>query len=376
MEKTILVKNEKQGASAVIIEGERVVGYHRDNHDDLPRGAVVAGLIKTYKRHLDAYFVDIGREKSGYLPAKLADEETSTGKILPMQVTRPESGSKGAGLSRRIYVTGTYVVVSNRKGDIRVSHKIEDDAERRRLKSALEKLSGGMETVVRTIARDVPGEILRNDFNRALHKLEDMEKSKKAGGTVILKTDSADSKAMHEFDPACDKAYFNDMGMYDKYRVMFAEAGIKADLRVYTGDYDMYDFFSVSGELKRALKRMVRLKSGGNVIFDYAEAMCVIDVNSASADKARDKDATARVTNMEAAAEIAIQLRLRNIGGMVVIDFIQTGEEGRSVLDKAFREQLGKDPAGLQIGGFTQLGNYEIIRSRRGRAIHDIMPRG
>jgi ribonuclease G len=374
MGKTILIKSGKEGASAVITEGRRAVGYYRDGFTDLPRGTVVAGLIKNYKRHLDAYFVDIGREKSGYLPAKLADEETSTGKILPLQVTRPESGEKGACLSRRIYVAGTYVVASNRKGDMRISHKIKGEAERIRLKSALEELSAGMETVVRTIAKNVPDEMLRHDFGRALQKLGVIENSHEVAGTIISKTDGADSKAMHEFNPVCDKAYFNDIDMYEKYKGMFSDPGNKADLRMYTGEYDMYDFFSVSGELKRALQRTVRLKSGGHAIFDYAEAMCVIDVNSASADKARNKAETARVTNLEAAAEIAIQLKLRNIGGMIIVDFIQTGEEAAEELDNVFREHLKKDPAGLQIGGFTQLGNYEIIRNRRGRAIHEILP--
>ncbi len=376
MEKTILIKKENDDISAVVMENDRAVEYHKKNHNVLPRGTVVTGLVKNYAPHLDAYFVDIGEEKNGYLPVKLTDGKTTTGMILPLQVTREESGSKGAGLSARIYVTGRFVVAGNGMEEVRVSKKIEDAGERERLKTAIEGLAYDREIVMRTNSKGVPADVLKEDLKQSLEVLTSIEKTSSKPGSVLLKSDGIASKVMHRFKPGCDRVYFNDIGMYEKYKNMYRQINMDADIRMYSHEYDMYDFFNVSGQLKRAMQKRVRLKSGGGLVFDYTEAMCVIDVNSASGDSAPDAASTARVTNLEAAGEIAIQLRLRNIGGIVVIDFIQMDKPEMEKLDLQFKEYLKSDKGRIQIGGFTALGNYELIRKRRGPAIHEHQRQG
>ena len=159
------------------------------------------------------------------------------------------------------------------------------------------------------------------------------------------------------------------MDIFNKYFKQFSIPGSAVAVKYYNKDYDMYDFFGISNKIKQALGRKVWLKSGGSLVFDYTEAMCVIDVNTSKNTGSGNFSETAYKTNIEAAAEIAVQIRLRNIGGIIIVDFIDLDKVKSKELDIIFRSQLQKDGKKMTVGGFTFLENYEITRIREGRRL-------
>jgi ribonuclease G len=171
---------------------------------------------------------------------------------------------------------------------------------------------------------------------------------------------------MRSFNPLKDTVYFDDKGLFDKYFSKFTRPGKASSVKYYDKPYDLFAFFNISNKIKEAAGRRVRLKSGGTIVFDYTEAMCVVDVNTSKNTGSDNFEETAFKTNMEAAREIAVQIRLRNIGGIVVIDFIDMSRENNEKLNHEFRKHLAKDDRKMTIGGFTTLGNFELTRIRKG----------
>lgn len=253
----------------------------------------------------------------------------------------------------------------------RVSAKIQDEEKRKNLNAVIASFSEhNKEIIIRTIAQDNITEDIRKDVETTLNKLSDIEACKGAPGDILYKPENIIDKIIKNYNPETDKVYFNDITTFDKYFDRYRENSANKGFKHYNKEYDMFDFFSISNKLREAGMRKVRLKSGAEIVFDYTEAMCVIDINSSKNSSPGSFEETALKTNLEAASEIAIQLRLRNIGGIIVIDFIETDVQGMAETDRFFRECLKDDDRRMDIGGFTSLGNYELIRSRKGRRIN------
>ncbi|MBN2558821.1 MAG: ribonuclease E/G, partial [Clostridia bacterium] len=223
--------------------------------------------------------------------------------------------------------------------------------------------------IFRTKAQGQPAEILGPDIKDAFDRLARIGKASGSPGTVLSRPEGIIAGVMRTFNPATDIAFFNDIDVFGKYFDMYGRPGGAPAIKFYNEKYDMFDFFSISNKIKEASGRRVRLGCGGTIVFDYTEAMCVIDVNSARNTGSGNFRDTAVRTNLEAAGEIAVQLRLRNIGGIVVVDFIETNEEDMKRVDSEFKGHLARDGRIVNAGGFTPLGMYELIRSRKGSVL-------
>jgi len=369
MERLFLINEKDEMTRAVLMENGHAVEYYEDSEVKIVEGTVILGKIIEHAPSLNAWFIDVGSNKKAYLPAKnIRGEKINQGAIYPFQVVKEERGSKGMTVSMLVSVSGKYAVCRRGNGS-RVSGKIQNSDRRKELVNLCEQLEDDKtEIIIRTLAEYAPDEEIEEDIANVHFKLELIESAKGSPGKVLHKPESIADSLMRRFNPETDKAYFNCFDTYQRY---FNEFRSKAgnSIKHFTRDYEMFDFFNASIQLKRASMRKISLKSGATLVFDYTEAMTVIDVNSSKNISGGDFEKTALETNIEAAVEITRQIRLRNISGIIIIDFMQTGKEGMEMIDLFFRDQLKADSRYKTIGGFTSLGNYELTRASGGRRL-------
>lgn len=370
MKRTILAKKNSSDESLAILEDDILVEYMHQNSGELMPGTIIVGIIEEYQSSLDAYFVNIGSDLNGFLPNKFDNGTHKTGTQLILQIVRPKMGDKGALLSSKISISGKFCVINNEAGTIYISSKINGDIRRNELLCiAKDNMNENLGIIIRTNAKNVDSAELISDIKNTRKMYKEVINSKGKIGSIIYKPDGIIDEAMRNFNCLDDTAYFNDMLLFEKYFGLLTNPGKPPSIKFYDKEYDMFAFFGISNKIKEAMSRKVWLKSGGSLVFDYTEAMCVIDVNSSKNTGSGSLADTAYKTNMEAAEEIAVQIRLRNIGGIIIIDFIDMDKEANDELDRVFRQNLSKDNKKMTVGGFTALGNYEITRIRKGRRI-------
>lgn len=370
MNRKILVKQHNGNESVAILENGSLVEYLHRKEGEIVRGTVISALIKEYQPSLDAFFADTGKDLPGYLPGKFIDRNLKPGTVMPLQVVKSETRNKGMTLSSQISVSGDYCVILGDADKCRISSKIQDDDERARLRElAKENCPEGRGIILRTNAGGIDSEDIIMDINNTVEKYNRIISTNGSPGDTIYTPASIAEDVMRNINPQNDIVYFNDLEIFNFYFKRHAIPGKPSPVKYYDKDYEMFAFFGISNKIKEASRRKVWLKNGGTLVFDYTEAMCVVDVNTSKNTGSGNFKDTALRTNLEAAAEIAVQIRLRNIGGIIVIDFIDMDKDDCERLDKAFREHLSRDKKKMTVGGFTALGNYEITRIRKGKRI-------
>jgi len=370
VKRKILIKYNKGNESVAILEEDVVVEYLNQKSDESVRGTLLIGLVKEYQPSLDAYFIDVGIDIRGFLPGKFTEKKLKAGTQLVVQVVKPAYMDKGMMLSSVISISGKYCVVTSNTEKLRVSAKIKDKSEHTRLMElAVNNCPQGLGLIIRTNANGLLDEMIIEDISNTTNLYKSIKEATGSPGEIIYKPEGIIGDVMRNFKVEDDIVYFDDIDIFNKYFKKFSTPGITAPVKYYNKDYDIYDFFGISNKIKQALGRKVWLKSGGTLVFDYTEAMCVIDVNTSKNTGAGNFSDTAFKTNIEAALEIAVQIRLRNIGGIIIVDFVDLDKPKNKELDIIFREHLENDKKKMTVGGFTSLGNYEITRIRKGRRL-------
>jgi ribonuclease G len=363
-------------------------------------GNIYKGKVNRVLPGMEAAFVDIGLEKAGFLHVSdidvggdLEDETDSSprpainellreGQTLLVQVVKDPMGTKGARLTTSISVPSRYLVYMPNSPVVGISVKIEDESERERLKNLLEACRsenqiGGC--IIRTAAegvdeaelkRDIaflsklwgslleyadnapPGSMIHEDLPLSIRTLRDMVGSQ----TTLVKVDSRET--------------FQKMTQFAARYIPDLPAGIEH----YPGERPLFDLYNIDDELQRALARQVSLKSGGYLIIDQTEAMTTIDINTGAFVGHQNLEETIFRTNMEASQAIARQLRLRNLGGIIIIDFIdmEREEHKRQVL-KSLEKHLEKDHAKTQICEVSPLGLVEMTRKRTRESLEHVL---
>lgn len=363
-------------------------------------GNIYKGKVNRVLPGMEAAFVDIGLEKAGFLhvsdidlgdsngadeeqkPRPVINEILREGQSLLVQVVKDPMGTKGARLTTSISVPSRYLVYMPNSSIVGISVKIEDEAERERLRSLLETCRaenqiGGC--IIRTAAEGVNEEELRRDI-AFLSKL---------WGSLLETAESAPESAIIHEDLPLSIRTLRDM-------VSTGTAEVKVDSREtfqkmtsfaaryipdlptriehYPGERPLFDLYNIDDELQRALARQVSLKSGGYLIIDQTEAMTTIDINTGAFVGHQNLEETIFKTNMEAAQAIARQLRLRNLGGIIIIDFIDMEHEDhkRQVL-KSLEKYLDKDHAKTQVCEVSPLGLVEMTRKRTRESLEHVL---
>jgi ribonuclease G len=362
-------------SGAILEDGELQEVFDEEN--ETIAGNLYVGVIQKIVPALNAAFVDIGEGKNGflrisdigksYIQQVLGAKHPQEGSKLLVQVKHDAVGQKGPQLTCKLSLAGRYVVyfpLSRVRG---VSKKIIQQCERERLKSLFSKVEKNEGIVVRTASEGMPMEMIEEELQSLKQEWQQILASfKKSRKVKLLRREptAIDYVLRERLNKNVDEVYVNEEKAYELVKQEVKK--ISKSIMVHFLEGDLFERFNVYQQLNLLQRRTIDLPSGGYLALDTTEAMTVFDVNSASFTSGKNHAELAFKTNMEAAKEIARQLRLRNIGGIVVVDFIgMPSKDYYERLFKKIRESFEKDPAHVELLGFTRLGLFEMTRKRR-----------
>jgi ribonuclease G len=355
-------------------------------------GNIYMGRVARVLPGMQSAFLEIGLERAAFLhvadiwknkdPFRPIEKVLSEGEPILVQVVKDPLGSKGARLSTQISIAGRLLVYLPQDPHIGISQRIEDESGRQALRDRLRELvpadeKGGF--IVRTLAESATEEELRADlaYLRNLWKVIN-ERSLGAEPPQLLYQDlSLAQRVLRDMVTAGTGRVVVDSRENFQKLAAFAEnymPQVRAKLEHYTGERPLFDLYNVETEIEKALSRRVGLKSGGYLIIDQTEAMTTVDVNTGGFVGSRNFDDTVFKTNLEAAQAIARQLRLRNLGGIIIVDFIDMASpEHRSAVLEEFRRTLARDRTRMTLSGFTALGLVEMTRKRTRESLAHVL---
>jgi ribonuclease G len=358
-------------------------------------GNIYMGRVGRVLPGMQSAFVDIGLDRAAFLhvadiweervngdAARPIERILSEGQPLMVQVIKDPIGSKGARLSTQISIAGRLLVHLPRDPHIGISQRIEDEAGRKSLKEKLERLlepgeKGGY--IIRTMAESATDEEFANDIQYLKRLWRDMqERAATSGAPALLYQDlSLAQRVLRDFvTDETGRILVDSRENFAKLQEFSRDYVPKVldRLEHYAGERPLFDLHGVEEEIDKALARRVDLKSGGYLIIDQTEAMTTVDVNTGGFVGVRNFDDTIFKTNLEAAQAIARQLRLRNLGGIIIIDFIDmSGEEHRNAVLAEFNKALARDRTKMTVNGFTALGLVEMTRKRTRESLAHVL---
>ena len=360
-------------------------------------GNIYKGRVVRVLPGMQAAFVDIGLERAAFLhasDAKINDAENGDngnipsinevlqdGEDLIVQVVKDPLGTKGARLSTNLTLPARYLVYMPYSNHIGISQKIEDEKTREQLRevvrSATENNEGGY--ILRTVAETASHDELITDINY-LSKVWSViqEKIQSAPSKSLIHKDlTLAMRAMRDYvRENVEKIRIDSRETFKRAQEFAHEfiPEVEAHIEYYPGERPIFDLYSVEDEIQKALQKKVLLKSGGYLIIDQTEAMTTIDVNTGGFVGKKNLEETLFKTNLEASQAIARQLRLRNLGGIIIIDFIDMtdAEHKRQVL-RALERNLSKDKAKVYVSDITPLGLVELTRKRTRESLEHVL---
>jgi len=396
MSEAFLINFTPQETRVALIQNGAVQELHIEReHSRGFVGNVYLGKVVRVLPGMQSAFIDIGLERTAFLHVadiwldRAAGEQTRPiekilheGQSLVVQVLKDPIGTKGARLSTQISIAGRMLVYLPQEKHIGISQRIESEEGRTALRERLHRLipdeeAGGY--IVRTIAASASDEELGADI-AYLRKLWTEIKSRSVGAfpPLALYHDlTLAQRVLRDLvTPETERIVIDSRENFQKLNAFATEymTQVTALLEHYSGERTLFDLHGVEDEIQKALSRRVDLKSGGYLIVDQTEALTTIDVNTGGFVGARTFDDTVFKTNLEAAQAIARQLRLRNLGGIILIDFIDMeSEEHRSVVLTELNKALSRDHTKVSVGGFTGLGLVEMTRKRTRESLAHIL---
>ena len=368
-------------------------------------GNVYVGKVARVLPGMQSAFVDIGLERAAFLhvadiwehrkangengkaePGKPIEKLLAEGQPVMVQVVKDPLGSKGARLSTQLSVAGRLLVYLPQDPHIGISQRIEDEAGRAALREKLRELippeeKGGF--ILRTLAEGAGEAELRADIEYLRHLWSDIQE--RSGGInagalppkLVYQDLSLAERVLRDMVSEATAAVRIDSRENHQKLAAFAQAYMPAlgpKLEHYTGERPLFEHYNVEQEIEKALARRVELKSGGTLVIDQTEAMTTVDVNTGGFVGSRNFGDTVFKTNLEAAQAIARQLRLRNLGGIIVVDFIDMAtEEHRAAVLEEFKRALARDRTRVTVSGFTALGLVEMTRKRTRESLAHVL---
>jgi ribonuclease E len=389
MKRMLFNATQAEELRVAIVDGQKLIDLDIESASKEQRKSnIYKGIITRIEPSLEAAFVDYGTERHGFLPFKEVSrayfksdvdvgrariqDALSEGQELIVQVDKDERGNKGAALTTFISLAGRYLVLmpNNPRGG-GVSRRIEGE-DRNELRDTMDRLEipQGMSVIARTAGIGRGAEELQWDLNYLLqlwHAVEDASKTQK-GAFLIYQEGSLVIRAIRDyFQPEIGEILIDTESVFDQAKQFMNHVmpGNVTRVKLYKDDVPLFSRFQIEHQIETAYSRTVPLPSGGAIVIDHTEALVSIDVNSARATRGSDIEQTALNTNLEAADEAARQLRLRDLGGLIVIDFIDM-ESGRNQRDVETRlkDALHFDRARVQMGKISRFGLMELSRQR------------
>jgi ribonuclease E len=405
MKRMLVNATQEEELRVALVDGQKLF----DLSIELPsreqkKANVYKGRISRIEPSLEACFVDYGAQRHGFLPLKEVSREyfrqqpqggrmnirelLSEGQDLIVQVEKEERGNKGAALTTFISLAGRFLVLmpnNPRAGG--VSRRIEGE-DRDQMREVMNQLQipDGMGAIVRTAGVGRSAEELQWDLDNLKTQWDQIAAASvdRPAPFLVFRESDAVTRAMRDYlSDDIGEVLVDDESAYQKaqeYMQRFMPQDAQRRLKMYVDDIALFTRFQIESQIESAYAHKVQLPSGGSIVIDYTEALVSIDINSARATRGSDIETTALNTNLEAADEIARQLRIRDIGGLIVIDFIdmESTKNQREVEDR-LRDAVKMDRARIQIGRLSRFGLLEMSRQRLrpslGESSHIVCPR-
>lgn len=380
MKKTLLIEALRGETRLAVIEDDQLceLYVHRPGAGDAA-GSIYLGRVENAVPGMNAAFVDIGAEKNGFLSASDAPDGAlpRPGQPVLVQVSKVQSGQKGHRLTAKVTLPGRCMALLPGQRQAGVSRKLADPLERDRLRGIARALTGdgSMGIIMRTASEGVSEAVLQREFEALCEQWRDIEAHAATAKPprLVYDNDSLTLRCVRELlAPDVDAVWADGAEVYE---ALMSHARVLAPaladrIRPHEAQTPVFDLYRVDFQLEKALRKYVWLKSGGSLVIEETEAMTVIDVNTAKFTGRGDLEDTVFRTNCEAAAEIVRQLRLRNLGGIIVVDFIDMAKpaHNEALLEK-LRELAKTDRSRLTAVGMTGLGLVELTRKKDRRPL-------
>ena len=368
--KKIIIESLVLSQKTAVLEDDKLMElFIEDNINEKIVSNIYRGIVKNVKPGIEAAFVDIGFDKLAYLPLNKS-KDIKSGQEIMVQVNKEGVGNKGAKLNLEVSIAGRYLVYIPSNDRSTMSNKIIDEKERFRLKKIIKAINkDNLGIIVRTEAQGCTLEELKEDLEELKLKYEIICKEFKLGiGPKLLykELDFASKYVKDNVNEYTEQIVINDKDKYEELKVILNNINKEyVNKLVLESNKDVFDLYKVQSQIEKSINKKVWLKSGGYLIIEKTEAMTVIDVNTGKFTGSIKLEETVYKTNIEAAKEIARQLKIRDIGGIIIIDFIDMNKKDyKDELLKVLNEELKKDKRKSQVLGFTRLGLVEIARRR------------
>ena len=383
----IFIKKEKDKKEIALVENGKLIEYYEEDSRDLRKeGNIYLGIVKDIIPGMQSAFVDIGTEKNSFIHLKdvlpKVDEtkeevknDISISKIvkprqkLLVQVKKDSNQKKGARVSTHITIPSKYIVLMPNTDIVTISQKIENKKEQERLiKLVKENLDKDNGAIIRTSAEGKEKEIIEDikkvqNIWKKILKTSVEPKSTKA--KLIYKSEDLVEKMLMDLsENKIDKITVNDEEEKEKIETLIKENNEYKNIKVeIIKNKDILETYEINKQIEKSQNRKVWLKCGGFITIDKTEALTAIDVNSGKYTGSNNLEQTIFKVNKEATIEIAKQIRLRDTGGIIIIDYIDmTSEEDKQKIVELLKEELKKDRSKTQVEGFTKLDLMEITR--------------
>lgn len=348
-----------------VVEDGKLVEYLLDDQDDGAAETIYLGRVERVVSGMQAAFVDVGQEKNGFLPL----EERSKTAVLPklqsgmpvlVQIKKEAAGSKGAFLTRDITLAGRHVILMPMNRYIGVSSRVEDESVRKALQQLGREITQGeYGLVMRASAADASDEAIRDEVEELRLRWQEIAMKAPTAHvpSMVHEPRSVLASVLDDYAPrGIDRIVTNDEAL---------AASLKEKWPVRLTDENLMILCKAPSQLERALGRHVWLDSGAFLVIDHCEAMTVIDVNTGKFTGKKDLQRTILQTNLEACADIARQIRLRNVSGIIIIDMIDMDDPAhREQVLQALKDALSHDRVKTVVHGFTSLGLIEMTRKK------------
>lgn len=378
----LLINEEEKVKTIMLVENGILLEKHEE-HENQRRleGNIYLGKVRNVLKGMQSAFIDIGEDKNTLIKIKdvlpKVDEKEQkvnteneditkilkTGMNIVVQIKKDGTLTKGAKVSTHINLSGRFIALLPETNFITISQKIENEEEKKRLKEIVAGiLPENMGAVIRTAAENKNQDVIKLDVENLLKKWENIQKQIKASSAPKLLYDNQAlirRTIIDIADRGLEKIIVNDKNTYEKISTILKNSDVKIELR----KEDLFKIYDLEEQIKKLSKRKIWLKCGGFITIDKTEALTAIDVNTGKFVGKKDIEQTVFTVNKEATVEIAKQLRLRDIGGIIIIDYIDMhSEENKQEIIKFLKEQLKKDRTKCQVEGFTKLNLLEMTR--------------
>jgi ribonuclease E len=354
---------------------------------EITHSNIYKGIITRVEPSLQAVFVDYGAEKHGFLQKHeihhdyfqdspsgdfAVDTIVKRGQELLVQITKDPIMNKGAMLTTYISLAGRYLVLMPGSENRGISRKIEDEEERNRLKEILKqlKLPEGFGIILRTAGAHCTKTLVTKDLKYLMRLWKNIKKNvrKQKAPALLYKERNLVLRSIRDyFTPDITEILIDDAAVYQEVKdfIKIISARHTKIVKLYKGDKPIFSKFQLEDQIASIFENRVKLRSGGSIVIQQTEALVAIDVNSGKAIHQKSIEETALLTNREAAEEIARQLRLRDLGGLIVIDFIDMKEpKHRANVERTLKSHLKNDKARIKIGRISRFGLMEMSRQR------------